>query len=81
MIKSKEKKVRGVEADLLKTAAKQAAARKGGGGRNESPLMTYKDKDEQMLRDKLINRLKEKEASLPKQCTNPSVHMYSYQIS
>ena len=57
--------MRGVEADLLKTAAKQAAARKGGGGRNESPLMTYKDKDEQMLRDKLINRLKEKEASIP----------------
>ena len=74
MIKSKEKKVRGVEADLLKTAAKQAAARKGGGGgRNESPLMTYKDKDEQMLRDKLINRLKEKEASLPKQCAQTQV--------
>lgn len=61
MIKSKEKKVRGVEADLLKAAAKQAAARKG--GKAGSPVMTYKDKDEQMLRDKLIDRLKEKEAS------------------
>lgn len=70
VVKSKEKKVSSLEEVLLKTAAKQAAARKAGkgtadGGKtgNSTPVMTYKDKDEQMLRDKLINRLKEKEVS------------------
>ena len=69
MVKSKEKKVNNLEAVLLKTAAKQAASgnkkdkKDGDGTGTSTPVMTYKDKDEQMLRDKLINRLKEKEAS------------------
>ena len=71
MVKSREKKVTNVEAQLLKTAAKQAlgggsGGKKGEGESGTSPVMTYKDKDEQMLRDKLVNKLKEKEVNSSK---------------
>ena len=71
MVKSREKKVTNVEAQLLKTAAKQAlgggsGGKKGEGESGTSPVLTYKDKDEQMLRDKLVNKLKEKEVNSSK---------------
>ena len=54
-----------MEEELLKTAAKQAAkhAKKGGAREEGGGRMLYKDQDEQMLRDKLVYQLKEKEVS------------------
>ena len=46
------------------------ALKKGEGESGTSPVMTYKDIDEQMLRDKLVNKLKEKEVNSSKFYTN-----------
>lgn len=56
MVKGQGKKVQNLEAELLETAKRVSKkANKLG------TAMTYKDQDEKLLRDKLVNRLKEKE--------------------
>ena len=52
--------VKSLENDLLK-AARQATKQSGLASAGEA-AMTYKDQDEKLLRDKLVSRLKEKEA-------------------
>ena len=54
-VKGQGKRVLNLEADLLETAKRASKKTKIG-----TP-MTYKDQDEKVLRDKLVNRLKEKE--------------------
>ena len=54
-MKGQGKRVLNLEADLLETAKRASKKTKIG-----TP-MTYKDQDEKVLRDKLVNRLKEKE--------------------
>ena len=56
MVKGQGRKVLNLEAELLETAKRTSKkANKSG------ETMTYKDQDEKLLRDKLVNRLKEKE--------------------
>ena len=54
-VKGQGKRVLNIEADLIETAKRASKKAK-----LETP-MTYKDQDEKVLRDKLVNRLKEKE--------------------
>merc|ERR1711994_608542 len=54
-VKGQGKRVLNIEADLIETAKRSSKRAK-----LETP-MTYKDQDEKLLRDKLVNRLKEKE--------------------
>ena len=56
MVKGQGRKVLNLEAELLETAKR--ASKKGN---KSGETMTYKDQDEKTLRDKLVNRLKEKE--------------------
>ena len=56
MVKGQGRKVLNLEAELLETA-KRASKKANKAGET----MTYKDQDEKLLRDKLVNRLKEKE--------------------
>ena len=56
MVKGKGKKVLNLEAELLETAKRVSKKTNKLG-----TTMTYKDQDEKLLRDKLVNRLKEKE--------------------
>ena len=57
MVKGQGKKVESLEAELMRTAKRISKKGKIAGG----STMTYKDQDEKLLRDKLVNRLKEKE--------------------
>ena len=54
-MKGQGKRVLNLEADLLETAKRASKKAK------LETTMTYKDQDEKVLRDKLVNRLKEKE--------------------
>ena len=56
MVKGQGRKVLNLEAELLETA--QRTSKKSN---KLKATMTYKDQDEKLLRDKLVNRLKEKE--------------------
>ena len=56
MVKGQGRKVLNLEAELLETA-KRVSKKVNKFGKT----MTYKDQDEKLLRDKLVNRLKEKE--------------------
>ena len=56
MVKGQGKKVRNLEAELLETAKRVSKK-----ATDASGTMTYKDRDEKLLRDKLVTRLKEKE--------------------
>ena len=56
MVKGQGKKVQNLEAELLETAKRVSKKATDAAG-----TMTYKDRDEKLLRDKLVTRLKEKE--------------------
>merc|ERR1712110_503585 len=56
VVKGQGKKVRNLEAELLETAKRVSNKAADAAG-----TMTYKDRDEKLLRDKLVTRLKEKE--------------------
>lgn len=55
-MKHRENDVKNLEKDLLRTAAKEAR-----GTVAKSATISYKDQDEKKLRDKLVQRLKQKE--------------------
>merc|ERR1719211_629336 len=55
VVKGQGRKVLNLEAELLETA--QRTSKKSN---KLKATMTYKDQDEKLLRDKLVNRLKEK---------------------
>ena len=55
--------MKSIEADLLKTAAKEAKGSMKIVGRTAANILAlnYNDKDEKRLRDKLVSKLKQKE--------------------
>ena len=57
--------MKSIEADLLKTAAKEA---KGISKAASILSSSYKDQDEKKLRDKLVSKLKQKEMDKMKNC-------------